>query len=116
MDRALLGYRKQCLPLFGRELTQERHFDVDLIDQAARALAVGGVLGVYLPVGEVELHPLQRPALALRVHPQRDHLASSQCREEKFVGSRGGILASGAQGFICLKPVSPHRDVLEEIW
>jgi hypothetical protein len=50
-------------------------------------------------------HPLQRPALALGVHPQCDNLASSQGREQKFVGSRAGILASGAPGFICLNPV-----------
>ena len=116
MDRALLGYRKQGPPLFGRELTVELDLDVDLIDQAARAIAVSAVLGVHLPMCEVELHPLQRPALALGVHPHRDDLASSQCREEKFVGSRGGIPASGAQGLICLKPVSPDRDVFQEVW
>jgi hypothetical protein len=50
MDRALLGYRKQYLPLFGRKLTLERQLDVDLIGQAVPALAVSAVLGVHLPV------------------------------------------------------------------
>jgi len=116
MDRAFLGYRKQHPPLLGRELTLELDLDVDLIDQAARAKAISAVYGVHLPVREVYLHVPQRPAFALGVHPHRDGLASSQCREKKFVGSRGGILASGTQGFVRLKLVAPGRDNLQEVW
>jgi hypothetical protein len=47
---ALFGYRNQDLPLFGRELTLELDLNVDLIDQAACAFAVSGVLGVHLPM------------------------------------------------------------------
>jgi hypothetical protein len=50
MDWTLLGYRKQCLPLFGRELALELDLDVDLIDQGIRALAVSAVLGMHLAV------------------------------------------------------------------
>jgi hypothetical protein len=50
MDRTLLGYRKQCLPLFGRELSLEVDLDVDLVERTHHAIAVGGVLGVHLCV------------------------------------------------------------------
>jgi hypothetical protein len=116
MDRTLLGDRKEYPPLLGGELALELDLDVYLIDQAARVLAVSAVFGVRLPVWKVDLHPLQGPTLTLGVHPQGDDLASSQCREEKFIGRRSGILASGTQGFICLKPVSPDEDVFQEVW
>jgi hypothetical protein len=115
MDRTFFGYRKQCAPLLVGELTHEPNLDIDVIDQAPLVSAVSTVLGMHLRVRQVDMHALKGPALARGIHSQRDRFACSQCRQEEFVGIRGGILASRAKGFICLKCMSPSTDVLQEV-
>jgi hypothetical protein len=103
MYRAFLGDRKQPLPLILSELTDEPNLDPDTIDQTIRASTFSGVIRVHLCMRQVDANTLERPTLARRIHTQRDRHAGSQRSQQELVRTRPAILASGTEGFICLK-------------
>src|SRR5215469_7221715 len=103
MNRTFLGDREQSLPLLLRKLTDEPNLDLDTIDQTVLGSAFGRVFRVHLCMRQVDANTLTRPALARRVHAQRDRYAGSQRSQKELVRTRPAILASGTEGFICLK-------------
>jgi hypothetical protein len=77
MYRTSLRDCKQCLPLLGRELSDEPNLDVNLIDQTITARAVRTIVPMDLGMRQDDLDALKRPTLACRVHAQRDRFTGS---------------------------------------
>jgi len=103
MYRTFLGDRKQSLPLLIREFTDEPKLDLDAIDETILARAFSGVIRVRLCVRQIDTNTLKRPTLARRIHSQGDREAGAQRSQKELVRTRSAILASGTEGFICLK-------------
>src|SRR5262249_36372393 len=65
-----------------------------------------------LPLLQLDLHPLQRPALPVGVHLHRDRRARAQRREEKVVRRRPRVIAADVGGLVAGQGVGAQLDVL----
>nr|GEU28580.1 hypothetical protein [Tanacetum cinerariifolium] len=104
-DRRALGNIGQPRRLRGIERPREAQRALDHRG-AAIARCVGRVAGQV----QVDLHRVQRPALAVRIHAQRDCRARPQAGKNEIVRRGTGVLAAVAGRFVAGEPVSAHLD------
>jgi hypothetical protein len=72
----------------------------DSIQKSVSGFTCGAIGGMDLGVSKMHRHFLKRPRFAASVHPQRHRGASSQSREQQFVGSRSRIRAADGKRLV----------------
>jgi len=93
MNRASFGDLHQPLPLRVVELAGQLDVAIDVIDRSLRGLAIGAVFRVNARVPQRHSHPLERPALAVGVHPHRHGGARPERGQQQIVGCRPCVVA-----------------------
>jgi len=104
VDRAPAGHRVDALHLLGRQAVPEPQPKLDTVPSRP------------LPalVSEVDLDPIERPALAPRVQRGRDRRSAPEGSQEQLDRRRAGIVAADGAGLVGREPVRADPDLVAE--
>ena len=113
MDWTSTGDLEQPPSLFFRQIAGEGNLHFSAVDHPGPALTSGTIIRMNLRVCQSDVDRLERPMLALGIHPHGDAGADSERGEEKLVRVRPRISPSSVVRFISLEPVPTDRYVFE---
>lgn len=99
MNRASFGDVQKPGALPVGELTLELHLALDVIQLSYLGFAALAVRGVDAPMAQPYRDVAQRPALALRVHANRNHSACAEACQEQVIG-RGAAVGTADSGWL----------------
>ncbi len=91
---AAQGDLRKSLTLLIVEVTAQQKLEVDAVDLALARIA-----------GHTGLDPVQRPALAFGVQPNREYRSGAQCRQDRLGRRRARVLPALVHGLVDQEPV-----------